>query len=223
LRIYWPWHDCNSRLSALKAITFALMFGPALWLMYSTAAGEFGITLPGELTFWSGIWSMATLLLALAVTPGASIFRCSRLIIVRRMIGVTALVYTLAHIVIYFALRLWDFSVIGNEMAASVSLLAATVSTIGLVALGATSWDAAIRRMGAKGWNRLHNTIYVITGLALIHFLVVPEMYPEQYIACGMFFWLMVWRLLNRYGYGTDARVLASSPSLRAFLRRLSK
>jgi methionine sulfoxide reductase heme-binding subunit len=209
LGLIWPWQDRNRRFSWLKAVTFAFMLWPALWLLYSTAAGGFGITPLGELTFWSGIWSMAILLLALAITPSATIFRWRRLIIVRRMIGVTALVYTLAHIVIYFALRLWDFTVIGNEMATSVSLLAATVSTIGLVALGATSLDAAIQRMGAKSWNRLHNMIYVITGLALIHFLIVPEIYAEQYIACGMFFWLMVWRLLNHHGYGTDARVLA--------------
>ena len=137
LRLICPWQDRNRRFSSLKALTLAFMVGPALWLLYSTAAGEFGITPLGELTFWSGIWSMAILLLALAITPGATMFRWSRLIIVRRMIGVTALVYTLAHIVIYFALRLWDFTVIGKEMATSVSLLAATVSTIGLVALGA--------------------------------------------------------------------------------------
>jgi methionine sulfoxide reductase heme-binding subunit len=208
VRLIWPWQDRNCRFSWLKVVTFASMFGPGLWLLLSTATGEFGITPLGELTFWSGIWSMAILLLALAITPGATILRWSRLIIVRRMIGVTALVYTLAHIVIYFALRLWDFRVIGNEMATSVSLLAATVSTIGLIALGATSLDAAIQRMGAKSWNRLHNMIYGITGLALIHFLIVPEMYAEQYIACGMFFWLMVWRLLN-YRHRTDARLLA--------------
>ncbi len=188
---------------------FAVIFGPALWLLYSTTTGAFGITPLGELTFWSGIWSIAFLLLALAITPVATILRSGRLIIVRRMIGVTALIYTTAHIIIYFALRLWNFSLIGREIATSISLLAATVSTIGLLALGATSLDAAIQRMGAKKWNQLHNLIYIITALALVHFLVVPEMYAEQYIACGAFFWLMTWRLLNRQRRGTDARVLA--------------
>src|SRR5262245_48209000 len=122
----WPWQDRSRRFSGLKAVTFASMVGPALSLLYSAATGAFGITPLGELTFWSGIWSIAVLLLALAITPAATIFRWSRLIIVRRMIGVTALIYTLAHIIIYFALRLWDFAVIGNEMATSVSLLAAS-------------------------------------------------------------------------------------------------
>ena len=205
----WPWQDRNRHFSWLKAITLAGMFGPALWLLSSTASGAFGLTPIGELTFWSGVWAIAILLLALAVTPGAKIFRWGRLIIVRRMIGVTALLYTLAHILIYFALRLWDFGVIGREMATSVSLIAATVSTIGLTALGVTSLDAAIHRMGAKGWNQLHNLIYVITGLALMHFLIVPEMYAEQYIACGAFFWLMLWRVLNNHARGSDASTLA--------------
>jgi DMSO/TMAO reductase YedYZ heme-binding membrane subunit len=44
------------------------------------------------------------LLMALAVTPAATIFRWPALVDVRR-IGVTALVYTIAHVVIYFAFR----------------------------------------------------------------------------------------------------------------------
>jgi sulfoxide reductase heme-binding subunit YedZ len=75
--------------------------------------------------------------------------------------------------------------------------------------LGATSLDAAVRRMGAKGWNRLHNTIYVITALALLHYLLSPGEFPEQYLMSGAFFWLMVWRMQNRRGLGTDARALA--------------
>jgi sulfoxide reductase heme-binding subunit YedZ len=94
-------------------------------------------------------------------------------------------------------------------MATRVSLILATVATVGLISLGATSLDEAVRRMGAKGWNRLHNTIYVIAGLALIHYLLSPDYYPDQFLTSGMFLWLMLWRALNRRGYGTDARVLA--------------
>src|SRR4030081_1955279 len=114
--------------------------------------------------YWLALWGAVMLLLALAITPALTIFRLNRLIIVRRMIGVTALAYTIAHIIIYFALRFWNFAFIANEMVTRISLIVATVSTIGLIALGATSLDGAIRRMGAKGWNQLHNTVYVITA-----------------------------------------------------------
>src|SRR4029077_16076152 len=133
------------------------MFMPAIWLIDQVATGEFGPVPLGGMTYWSGYWATALLLLALAITPALTIFRLRHLLIVRRMIGVTALAYTIAHIIIYFALRLWNFSAIANEMVTRLSLIVATVSTIGLIALGATSLDAAVERMGAQGWQRLHN------------------------------------------------------------------
>jgi sulfoxide reductase heme-binding subunit YedZ len=125
------------------------------------------------------------------------------------MIGITALAYTIGHIIIYCALRFWNFEHIAQEMLTRLSLILATAATIGLIALGATSLDAAVRRMGAKGWNRLHAAIYLIAALALIHYLLSPDMYPDQFLTSGIFLWLMLWRILNRRGYGTDATMLA--------------
>jgi methionine sulfoxide reductase heme-binding subunit len=186
------------------------MFVPAAWLLYQIAAEQFGPVPLGGMTYWSGLWATALLMLALAITPAQTIFRWGRLIIVRRMIGVTALAYTVAHIIIYFALRFWDFAHIAHEMVTRVSLILATLATLGLIALGATSLDAAVRRMGAQGWQRLHNIVYVITALALVHYLLSPDIYPEQYLMSGLFFWLVVWRGLNRRGLGADARALAA-------------
>jgi methionine sulfoxide reductase heme-binding subunit len=122
---------------------------------------------------------------------------------------VTALVYTIAHIIIYFALRLWDFSRIGREMVTRPSLILATAATLGLIALGATSLDAAVERMGLS-WQRLHNTVYAVTALALIHYLLSPGIFSDQYLTSGMFFWLMSWRLLVRRRLGANALALTA-------------
>jgi methionine sulfoxide reductase heme-binding subunit len=211
LRLIWPWQDRERRFSWLKAAAFALVLLPAIRFTYQFATGDYGI-LPiafGGMTYWSGVWATALLLMALAVTPALKILRWPALVDARRMIGVTALVYTLAHIVIYFGLRSWNFGFIVNEMATRLSMIVAMLSTIGLIVLGATSLDAVIRRMGAKGWQRLHNTNYAITGLAVLHVVLARGTYPEQYMLAGIFLWLMVWRVLARYGLGTDARALA--------------
>src|SRR5258708_37864051 len=110
--------------------------------------------------------------MALAVTAALTILRWPALVDVRRMVGVTALAYTLAHIVIYFALRSWNFGFIVNETATRLTLIVATLSTVGLVVLHATSLDAAIRYMGAKGCQRLHTANYVITVFAILHVVV---------------------------------------------------
>ena len=211
MRWIWPWQDRNRRFSWLKASTFALMVLPAVRFAYHVGSGEYGM-LPialGGMTYWSGVWATAILLMALAVTPALTILRWPALVDVRRMIGVTALVYTVGHIVIYFALRSWNFALIANETVTRATLIVATLSTIGLLALGATSLDAAIRRMGAKSWQRLHNTNYIISGLAILHVVLARGTYGEQYMLTGIFVWLMVWRVLDRYGQGTEAKALA--------------
>jgi methionine sulfoxide reductase heme-binding subunit len=210
LRLIWPWQDRNRRFSWLKASAFALVLLPAIRFAYQFGTGEYG-TLPialGGLTYWSGVWATTVLLMALAVTPALTILRWPALVDVRRMVGVTALAYTLAHIVIYFALRSWNFGFIVNEIVTRLSMIVATLSTIGLIVLGATSLDAAIRRMGARGWQRLHNTNYVISGLAVLHVVLARGTYAEQYMLAGIFVWLMVWRVLARYGLGADAKAL---------------
>jgi methionine sulfoxide reductase heme-binding subunit len=212
VQLIWPWQDRNRRFSWLKASTFALMLFPAIRTAYLVGIGDYGtpwsMTL-GGLTYWSGVWATVILLMVLAVTPAATIFRWPALIDVRRMIGVTALVYTVVHMVIYFALRRWDFAFIANDMTTRLTLILATLSTIGLIVLGATSVDAAIRYMGAKNWQRLHTTNYVISALAILHVVLARGTYPEQYMLTGIFFWLMAWRVLAHYGLGANAKALA--------------
>jgi methionine sulfoxide reductase heme-binding subunit len=209
-RLIWPWQDGNRGFSWLKATTFASMFLPAVWLADQVATGGFGPVPLGGMTYWSGFWATAILLLALAITPAATLFCWRRLLIVRRMVGVTALAYAIAHVIIYFALRFWDFAFIAREMATRLSLIVATVSTIGLIALGATSVDAAVRWMGAAAWQRLHHAVYATTALAILHYLLSPGLFPDQFLLSGLFFWLMMWRLLERNGRGTNVWALAA-------------
>jgi methionine sulfoxide reductase heme-binding subunit len=206
--MHLPWRDANHQWSWLRAGAFALMFMPGLWIIYQYYDEQFGTVPLAGLTYWSGVWATSVLVLALGVTPALTVLRWKRLIDVRRMVGVAALFYTIGHIVIYFALRRWNFPNIGVEMVTRPTLIVATLSTFGLVVLGATSFDAAVRRMGAKGWQRLHNMVYATTGLAILHYLLSPGIFPDQYLMSGMFFWLMGWRLFNRRGQGRDVTAL---------------
>src|SRR5215831_14458701 len=76
--LIWPWEDRNRRFSWLKASSFALMLLPAVRSAYLVGAGDYGnsltVVLEG-LTYWSGVWATVILLMALAVTLFATIFR----------------------------------------------------------------------------------------------------------------------------------------------------
>ncbi len=111
--------------------------------------GTWPLALPA-LTYWSGVWATVVLLMALAVTPAATIFRWPALIDVRRMIGVTALVYTIAHVVIYFAFRRWDFRPSRTILTTTPHADRGDAFDVGLIVLGATSVDAVIRYMDER-------------------------------------------------------------------------
>ena len=63
--------------------------------------------------------------------------------------------------------------------------------------------------MGPGNWQRLHNTNYALSALAILHVLLARGTYAEQYMLTGIFFWLMAWRLLARRRLGADVRALA--------------
>ncbi len=69
----WPWQDRKRGFSWLKAIAFALMFVPAIWLLYQIVTEQFGPVPLGGMTYWSGLWATALLMLALAITPAVTI------------------------------------------------------------------------------------------------------------------------------------------------------
>jgi methionine sulfoxide reductase heme-binding subunit len=206
----WPWQDRRRRFSWIKASAFALVLLPAVrtaWLIWIGDYGTVAAIILNGLTYWSGVWATVVLLGALAVTPAAAVLRWPVLADTRRMVGVAGLIYTLAHMVIYFAFRNWNWAFIGNDMLRT-SMVVAALSTAGLIALGVTSLDAAIKYMGSRNWQRLHTMNYAITGLAILHVILARGTYAEQYMLAGIFFWLMVWRVLARYRLGANATAL---------------
>lgn len=205
-----PLLDRRGKFSLLKTATLACLLAPALYLAYGWHAGQLYFIPEVTLLISTGDWSTWFLLAALAVTPLRRITGWTQLISLRRMLGLAGLAYALAHLPFYFALRLWDMQVALGELVGRLSLIFATLSLIGLAALGATSFDAAIRKMGER-WNQLHDWVYVLTGLAILHYLMaVDSILAAPYVNAGLFVWLMAWRLLERRGrLGGDPRVLA--------------
>jgi len=206
-----PFFDRRRRFSALKTVTFFALIAPALWMAYKVSTGIWDLPSPSvNLLIQSGYWATGILLVSLAVTPFRKIFRQGELIRVRRMIGLVALVYSIAHLMFYFAVRLWDFRFMANEFGTRPTIVIATVSMLGLIALGVTSFDAAIRWMGGRNWNRLHNVVYIVTALAILHLLLsLGSLSGLPFTLTGYFFWLMAWRALDRFGFGDRPMVLA--------------
>ncbi len=203
-----PWTDRTGRLSRLKLVVFLLLFVPGLAAAGALARasldpapliGPFAARPVTAALHDAGDWAVRFLLLTLAITPLRRIFGWSRVLQLRRMLGLAAFAYALAHLLLYVAQEQGDLAKVAREIGLRISLTIGFVGLLGLVALAVTSTDGAIRRMGAQGWNRLHRLVHPIAVLALVHFFLQSKVdISEPVLMSGIYLWLAGFRLLDR-------------------------
>src|SRR5262245_28966006 len=164
------WRDASGRLSALRIGTLAFLFVPIAVAAYDYATVGFGPRPINDVIHRTGYWALLFLLISLAVTPFRRVGRFGKLLDVRRMVGVAAFFYAFAHIVLYMADQKWDLWKVGSEIVLRLYLTIGFITLLGLAVLAVTSTDGMVRRLGGKRWQRLHQVVYVLSLLALIHF-----------------------------------------------------
>jgi sulfoxide reductase heme-binding subunit YedZ len=203
-----PWTDRAGRFSPLKAAVLAGMFIPAMMIAWSWEARLLGPRPITEAIHQTGDWTIRFLLLSLAVTPLRRIVNWPKLIQVRRMLGLAALVYALAHFSLYFADQKWDLWRVGSEIALRVYLTIGFTALLGLVALGTTSTDAMIKRLGGN-WSRLHRIVYAIGILGSVHFFMQTKADVYQAtLMSGLFILLMLYRIAHWRGLSIKSPVV---------------
>jgi len=192
----YPWNDYSRRLSPLKLAVFAALFIPALWVAVAFEMDWLGARPLNEAIHQIGLWTIRLIFAALAVTPLRQIWQWPRLILVRRMLGVTAFAYVLCHFALYWVDQSFDVVKIATEIALRFYLTIGFVALLGLAVLAATSTDAMVRRMGRR-WQSLHRIVYGIALLAVIHYWIQSKLdIWEPTIIAGVYLWLMGYRLL---------------------------
>jgi sulfoxide reductase heme-binding subunit YedZ len=191
-----PWRDRRGKFLPLKAAVLAAVFVPGLLAAFWWADGDLGAKPVTEVIHETGLWAIRFLLIALAVTPLRAALDWGKLLLLRRMLGLTALAYAVAHFSLYIVDQGGNLLVVASEIVHRFYLTIGFVVLLGLIALGATSTDAAIRRMG-RWWKRLHRLTYPLGVLALLHYFIQSKAnVSEPVFVAGLYVWLMLWRVL---------------------------
>lgn len=194
-----PWLDRAGRLSALKLVAFLLAVAPACYLAGAYALNALGPKPITALIHGTGEWTIRFLLASLAVTPLRRVANWPKLINVRRLLGISTLAYALAHLSLYVVDQNFDLAKVVSEIALRFYLTIGFIALLGLIALGLTSTDAAIRRMGPN-WMRLHRATYAIGILGMLHYFLQSKIdVSDPVFWTGLFVLLMGWRLMQRF------------------------
>ena len=156
---------------AAKPILFALAFLPFVWLVYGAVTDSLGANPAEYLSRATGDWTLRFLCITLAVTPLRVITGTPALARFRRMLGLFVYFYGVLHLLSYSWFDMgFDLGEIARDIAKRPFILVGFTAFLLLTPLAATSFNRAVKALGAKRWQLLHKLVYLIAGLAILHF-----------------------------------------------------
>jgi sulfoxide reductase heme-binding subunit YedZ len=154
----------------LKRAVFVLALGPAALLVYHAFTGQLTANPVDYITDETGDWTIAFLMISLAVTPLRRVTRWNEIIKLRRMLGLFAFFYASLHLLTWIVLvSFFDVPTMLVDISMRPFITIGMATFLILLALAVTSNRAAIRRLGRR-WQQLHRLVYLAAVGAVIHF-----------------------------------------------------
>ena len=154
----------------IKPIIFCLSLVPFSILIFNGLAGRLTANPIEDITHFTGDWTIYFLLITLSITPLRRLTGINALIRFRRMLGLFAFFYSCLHFTTYFVLdQFFDWEAILDDIALRPYITVGFTAFVLLIPLAMTSTKKMIQRLGNR-WRQLHSTVYVITGLGILHY-----------------------------------------------------
>jgi methionine sulfoxide reductase heme-binding subunit len=179
-------------------VVYSLGLVPLGFLVWGAIFGGLGPDPVKAIERGLGERGLQFLLASLAVTPlrrvGLNLLRF------RRALGLLAFLYVTLHLVAWIWL---DMGLRWSEMLADLTkrpfVIVGMIGFLVLIPLAATSWNGAIRRMGAAAWNRLHKLAYVAILAGAVHLALLSKVWTtEVLIYFGLALALLAVRLVPK-------------------------
>ena len=190
---------------AAKPLLFLAALGPFAWLLYGAFANALGPNPAEALIRSTGDWTLRFLCLTLAVTPLRQWTGQPALARFRRMLGLFTFFYVVLHFLAYAWLDMgFDPQAIARDIPKRPFALVGFTALLLMLPLAATSFNRAIKALGAKRWQALHRTVYAIAGLGLLHFFwmrAAKHNFAEVAVYAAIIGALLGWRLWRRLRY----------------------
>jgi len=157
------------------AVSLACLL-PLLWLAWRGYQGDLGANPIEKVIRNLGVWGLRLLIIGLTITPLARILKKPRLIRVRRPIGLFAFGYIVLHLSTYIGVdQYFDWHAIWKDILKRPFITIGMAAFVMLIPMAATSFNAAIRRLGPLNWRRLHRLIYLIVPMGVVHYFLLVK------------------------------------------------
>jgi sulfoxide reductase heme-binding subunit YedZ len=186
---------------AAKPLLFTLCLLPFAWLLFAAFTNQLGANPAEALVRATGDWTLRFLCIVLAVTPVRTVTNTPALARFRRMLGLFVYFYVVVHLLSYSWFDMeFDVSAIIKDIIKRPFILVGFSAFVLLTPLAATSFNRAIKALGAKRWQLLHRLVYAVAGLAILHFFWMragKNNFAEVFVYGAVLAVLLGWRLLR--------------------------
>ena len=185
---------------AAKPLLFAVCLLPFASLLYGAITNQLGANPAEALIRATGDWALRFLCIVLAVTPLRVMTHTPQLARFRRMLGLFMYFYAVCHLLSYSWFDMgFDVPDIAKDIAKRPFILVGFSAIVLLTSLALTSFNRAIKFLGAKRWQTLHKLIYAIAFLGILHFFWMragKNNFAEVYVYAGVLAVLLGWRVV---------------------------
>jgi sulfoxide reductase heme-binding subunit YedZ len=186
---------------AAKPLVFVICLFPFAWLLHAALTNNLGANPQEHLIRSLGDWSLRFLCLTLAVTPLRVMLKQSSLARFRRMFGLFTYFYVVLHLLAYSVFdKELDWADIAKDIGKRPFILVGFTAFVLLTPLAATSFNRAVKAIGARRWQALHKLVYVVAGLAVLHFFwmrAAKHNFAEVSVYAAILATLLGWRAWN--------------------------
>ena len=184
-----------------KPLLFVICLLPFCWFVYAAFADALGANPAEALIRGLGDWTLRFLCLTLAVTPLRQLSGWVALARFRRMLGLFTYFYVWLHFLSYGWLdKGLDIGDILTDIRKRPFILVGSLGLLLLTPLALTSFNKAIRFLGARRWQWLHRLVYPIALIGLLHFFWMragKNDFSEVAIYAAVVCVLLGWRIAN--------------------------
>jgi sulfoxide reductase heme-binding subunit YedZ len=189
---------------AAKPLLFVLCLVPLALLVWGATTDTLGANPAEALIRGTGDWTLRFLCLTLAVTPLRTWTGWHALARWRRMLGLYAFAYGVLHFLCFAWLDMgFDVRAILADIPKRPFILVGTLALLLMLPLAATSFNRAIKALGAGRWQALHRLVYAVALLGLLHFFwmrAAKQNFAEVAVYASILGVLLGWRLWRARG-----------------------
>ena len=184
-----------------KPLVFLLCLLPFAWLVFRVLTQDLGANPQEALIRATGDWTLRFLCIVLTVTPLRTISNTPQLARFRRMLGLFVYFYVVVHLLSYSWFDMgFDVTDIAKDIYKRPFILVGFTAFVLLTPLALTSFNSAIKTLGAKRWQLLHKLVYVIACLGILHFLWMrsgKNNFNEVFVYAAILAVLLGWRVVQ--------------------------